>query len=102
MKQLIVRVSYGLNDSYGTITDSADRVTSHSIELTNLLPATSYHFEVSSADASANISSSSDQTFTTDSTADITPPVINNIQATVTDTTANHHLDYRLKIQIAL
>ena len=81
-------VSFGLDASYGTITDSADRVTSHSIELTNLLPATSYHFEVSSADASANISSSSDQTFTTNATADITPPIINNIQATVTDTTA--------------
>ena len=81
-------VSFGLNDSYGSITDSADHVTSHSIELTNLLPATSYHFEVSSADPSANITSSSDQTFTTNAVIDITPPVINNIQATVTDTTA--------------
>ena len=67
-------VSYGLDDSYGTITDSADDVTSHSIELTNLLPATSYHFEVSSADASANISSSSDQTLTTNTGVGNQPP----------------------------
>ncbi len=81
-------ISYGLNDTYDSITDSADHVTSHSIELTNLVPTTSYHFEVSSADSSTNIASSSDQVFITKSVVDITPPVIDNIQATVTDTTA--------------
>ena len=58
-------VSYGLDTGYGSITDFTELVISHSIELTNLLPATNYQFQISSTDSSANTSLSTELTFTT-------------------------------------
>ncbi|HRH31435.1 MAG TPA: fibronectin type III domain-containing protein, partial [Candidatus Paceibacterota bacterium] len=82
-------VSYGPTASYGTTTsetDTSPRVTSHSVTVSSLSPATTYHFKVSSNDASANLAESSDQTFTTDAAPDVTAPVISNLSATPTDT----------------
>ena len=56
--------------------------------LTNLVPGVLYHFLVSSTDASSNTASGSDTTFTTTGGINVTPPVISNVQAVVTDTTA--------------
>ncbi len=81
-------VDYGTDTSYGSNAGSATLVSSHSVTLTSLTPGTEYHFLVSSTDASSNTASGSDTTFTTNAGADTTPPVISNVQATVTDTTA--------------
>ena len=56
-------VNYGLDTGYGTNIGSADLVTSHSVTLTNLAPATDYHFLVSSADASNNSANGIDPIF---------------------------------------
>jgi len=42
-----------------------DAVTSHIVNLTGLAPNTTYHFRVKSKDAAKNLTTSSDQTFTT-------------------------------------
>ncbi len=62
------KVSYGPTSSYGTstvISDTSPRVLSHAVSLTRLLACTTYHYAVVSADASANIATSTDGTFIT-------------------------------------
>jgi hypothetical protein len=101
------RVDYGETTAYASgPQSSANYVTSHKIELTRLKADTTYHFKVTSADASANSASSEDQTFKTKGAPDTTPPVISNVSvlvmhdsATVTWTTnepANSRVDYGL------
>ena len=58
-------VNYGLSADYGSNQNSASLVTSHSITLTNLVPATLYHFQVGSTDASNNTASGIDRALTT-------------------------------------
>ncbi len=82
------RVDYGATSSYGTASTSASLVTSRSIVLSGLTASTLYHFRVQSADAQGNVATSSDQTFTTASAADTTPPVISAIASSTTGTTA--------------
>lgn len=62
------RVSYGLTNALGTNTaetDTAPRVLSHSASLTSLLACTTYHYQVTSKDASNNTTNSSVGNFTT-------------------------------------
>jgi thermitase len=59
------KVNYGLTTDYGSSVYSSTLVTSHSLILTGLSPATNYRYQVSSADASGNSASSGDYTFTT-------------------------------------
>ena len=73
-------VSYGLTSSYGQSRLNSSLVTSHSILLTGLAQATTYHFQVLSADASSNQSFSSDQTFTTDE--DVAPTNVSGLSVT--------------------
>lgn len=78
-------VEYGPTASYGTTTTEADtspRVTSHSVVISSLDPSSTYHFRVKSNDASSNLQTSSDQTFDTDATPDVTAPVISNVSST--------------------
>jgi hypothetical protein len=51
--------------NYGSSVSDSTLVISHSITLTGLSPATSYHYEVSSTDAAGNSASSAGYTFTT-------------------------------------
>lgn len=81
-------VSYGNDASYasGTVSNS-QLVTSHSVDLTGLIPCSTHHFQVTSADAVGNSAASGDYTFTMP--CDTTPPVISNVQAVnITDTGA--------------
>lgn len=59
------KVLYGTTDSYGSIATSSSNVTSHSISLSSLTASTTYHYVVVSADVAGNTSTSSDATFTT-------------------------------------
>ncbi len=100
-------VDYGLaagppySSTAGT---SSPLATSHSVTITGLTPATTYHYRVRSGDASANESFTANATF---STIDGTPPVISAVavtgvtatSATVTWTTnenATNFVDYGL------
>lgn len=58
-------VDYGLTTGYGTTRTDATRVTAHSLPLTGLAGASTYHFRVRAQDASGNTAQSGDQAFQT-------------------------------------
>jgi lysophospholipase L1-like esterase len=74
-------VNYGSTSGYGTASSTAALLTSHSIVLPGLAAGTVYHFQVAGADAVGNISTSTDQTFTT-APLPITPPTVTAQSAT--------------------
>lgn len=80
-------VNYGLTTSYGSAAANASPVTSHTINITGLVPGTTYHFRPSSKDAANNTGNGADATFIT-SSADTAKPVLSNPQVSVTATTA--------------
>jgi hypothetical protein len=76
-------------DDLGFIRTLATTGRTHEVTLTNLSPSTTYHYAVSSSDLSNNGPTISDTlSFTTDATADVTPPAISNVQVTALDSLA--------------
>jgi hypothetical protein len=59
------RVEYGQSTNYGSSQDSSNMVTSHTINLSGLMPSTTYHYRVSSGDSNGNITLSSNRQFIT-------------------------------------
>jgi len=59
-------VEYGTTASYGDEVSDATLVTSHSVAVSGLAPATEYHFRVSSSDGQGHSSSSEDAVFETE------------------------------------
>ncbi len=72
-------VDYGTTTSYGSTTADTALTTNHSAALSGLSASTLYHFRITSTDASGNVATSSDQTFTTLAAPDTTPPVISAV-----------------------
>jgi len=68
-------VDYGQTTNYGASVSNGALATAHTMALSGLTPATTYHFRVSSADGAGNASSSADSTLTT-TTADTAPPMV--------------------------
>jgi len=63
------QVEYGTTAGYGSqTTEVSNLATSHSVTLTGLTPNTLYHYRVKSKDASSNLLTSADYTFSTVST----------------------------------
>lgn len=58
-------VHYGTDANYGTNASEPSLVTGHQVALIGLTPATTYHFQVESRDATGVDSASGDLTFTT-------------------------------------
>jgi type VI protein secretion system component Hcp len=72
------QIEYGLDNNYGTLSNhDANRVTEHSIALSNLTAGTTYHFRAISQDTAGNFARSKDITFTT--ARDMQAPTISNI-----------------------
>ncbi|NTV41639.1 MAG: hypothetical protein HGA61_05220, partial [Candidatus Moranbacteria bacterium] len=92
-------VRYGLDSNYGVtfgddlINSSKDNyVTSHSVTITGLVPATKYLFKSTSVDVLGNIAESSESSFTTaapSSISSINAQSTNLGQATITWSTSN-------------
>ncbi|MBT7929424.1 hypothetical protein HN682_05880, partial [Candidatus Peregrinibacteria bacterium] len=62
------QIEYGFNNSYGFINaeeNAESGVTSHSMDLSNLYPCTTFHFRTRSYDSSDNLSLGENATFTT-------------------------------------
>ncbi|MEW6610274.1 MAG: fibronectin type III domain-containing protein [Patescibacteria group bacterium] len=74
------QVNYGVTTGYSSSIASTTLTTVHAIDLTSLIPATLYHFIVSSTDAFGNTATSSDATFTTLATS-IPPTATTTISA---------------------
>lgn len=62
-------INYGLDSSYGVARDPAVSDSDHTLQLVNLLPATTYHFQVESTDAQGNKSATAGFVFTTGGSA---------------------------------
>ena len=74
------QVEYGPAETYGSFSALDTTWTrTHQVDLHGLLPNTTYHFRVRSADPSANLALSSDQGFTTVA-LDTIPPVIPGVE----------------------
>ena len=87
-------VDLGFNTNYASSTTEADtstRVTSHTVNLTNLLSCTTYHYRVKSKDTALNLATSADNNFTTlGCTGDATvEETMNETVATSTGATLN-------------
>ena len=76
-------VNYGSTSSYSSSQTVATLVTSHTMTITGLSPATTYHFDAASTDQYGQTTTSPDGTFTTPS-ASGNPPVISGLGATTT------------------
>ena len=73
------QVEFGTSTSYGSTTTVNPTLTlSHSVPLTGLLSATTYHYRVISVDRGGNVTQSIDFTFVTAAPVDVTPPA--NVQ----------------------
>lgn len=83
------RVDFGPTIAYenGSVTSGA-MVTSHSLSLTGLTAATTYHFRVRSKDAALNERFGSDDTFVTAAAPDITAPAISAVAVVDITTTS--------------
>ena len=62
------QVDYGVSASYTGTVDNITLVTQHTLTLSGLTPAMTYHYRISSADAYGNAASSLDLTFDTNRT----------------------------------
>lgn len=84
------KVNYGLTSSYDSTKYNATLTTSHSIVLSNLPAATTYHYQVVSTDSNGGSVSSSDGTFTTQAAPPVNNPTTPTkviVPTTSTDTT---------------
>jgi hypothetical protein len=71
------QVNYGTTSAYGSQTTlDTTMLVNHSQALTGLKAGQLYHYRVLSTDASSNLATSGDLTFTTSSTPDTTPPTV--------------------------
>lgn len=76
-------LDYGLTSDYGINKMSASLTTDHSFLLSSLQSGTAFHFRVKSQDASSNISTSSDQTFST--LLDLPPTNVSGLSVVIGD-----------------
>ncbi|MDQ6631866.1 MAG: hypothetical protein M3Y82_08915, partial [Verrucomicrobiota bacterium] len=97
-------VDYGLTTSYGTTVSNGTMVVSHSINLSGLTASTSYHYHVKSKNASGQLSTSGDFTFTTLASGQVADIIIDNLAATIvgswstgTSSVDKYATDYRYK-----
>jgi len=71
------QVEYGTSATYGSSTTvAAALVTSHTMALSGLNAATTYHYRVKSRDAAGNLATSTDGSFSTTAAPDTTAPVV--------------------------
>jgi hypothetical protein len=83
------QVAYGTTTAYGsTSTLNSNLTFFHSVTITGLDANTMYHFDVMSRDASGNLATSADATFTTDANPDTTAPVIGGVSASAVSSTS--------------
>lgn len=77
-----------LNTGSAQMKSDASMVTSHVLELSGLMPGTTYYFKVESKDAANNGNMSTESSFTTSVLPDTSAPTISSIVVTPSTTTA--------------
>ncbi len=81
-------VDYGATSSYGSSKSDATLSTSHAITLDSISANTSYHYRITSTDASSNTIQTSDNTFTTAASSTSTTTTVTSV-VTVTKQVPN-------------
>lgn len=81
-------VDYGIDPTYGSTSESLVLEPSHSVALSGLLPSTTYHFRVNSADGDSNVSTGGDLTFTTAAVPDPGLSISDIVVSDITEHTA--------------
>ncbi|MFA6105983.1 MAG: fibronectin type III domain-containing protein, partial [Patescibacteria group bacterium] len=77
------QINYGLTVGYGSSTTlDATLTTQHSVNLQNLTPNQTYHYQILSRDGNNNLATSGDLTFLTGTAIDTTPVLITNVTST--------------------
>ncbi|MBP9732267.1 MAG: fibronectin type III domain-containing protein [Candidatus Magasanikbacteria bacterium] len=76
-------IEYGTSDSYGTSVINNNYNTDHFSVISGLLGGTLYHFRLYATDENGNRSVATEFVATTTDSADNTPPVISDVEATV-------------------
>jgi hypothetical protein len=75
-------VEYGTTAAYGLVTPlSSTHITGHSKTVGGLQASTTYHYRISSADATGNLAISGDNTFTTEETPGAPLSIISGVSA---------------------
>lgn len=84
------QISYGTSTAYGSLTAlNSTMTTNHSQTISGLSSNTAYHYQVRSKDASGNLATSTNQTFTTPAApADTTAPIISSLSVAPSSTSA--------------
>lgn len=87
--------SFNLDDTDTISMENLSLTSEHSLEMTNLMPNTTYYFAISSVDAADNYSLSTIASFTTDKLPDVTGPIIMNVSgvASVNEITGSWKTD---------
>jgi hypothetical protein len=86
-------VQFGTTTAYGNTPVISSATTSHSYSFSALALGTTYHFLITAADTSGNISTTTDLTLMTNVAPDVTPPNILSLVATTTDTSVSISFD---------
>lgn len=73
------RIDYGTTVEYGSSSSTVSLITSHTLYLAGLTPATVYNYRIQSADSESNTATTTNATFTTESLPDTTAPGISGI-----------------------
>jgi hypothetical protein len=84
-------LDYGETNLYeiATIGNGTNLSTSHSLDLTGLLPSTLYYIQLTSVDSDGNSTVAGDLTFTTDASGSSVPPIISNEAVVAQETSAS-------------
>ena len=69
---------YSANSTYNLSESQTSYLTSHTQTLSNLAPATTYHYRITITDSASNATVDTDRTFTTPAQQDTAAPVISN------------------------
>jgi uncharacterized lipoprotein YddW (UPF0748 family) len=99
-------VEFGLTHEYGLTSRTGARALGHTAVLSNLLPATLYHYRMKVSDAAGNLAVSADATFLTNPEGVISDLILDNPHATVVGawntglgTSDKYGPDYRYRAQ---
>lgn len=98
----LVKVEYGTNANYGSVADSGEEFSlTHAVSLRGLSANTLYHYRVEAVDEAGNITTSFDNTFTTEELVAVSEPTTTILTSSTTPTTQTPTSSTTSSLQIA-
>ncbi len=81
----LTRIVYGTSTDYGLEIEGTSYKTSHSVNLEDLSPETTYHYQIKAQDSSGNVGTYTDKTFTTLVLEEVTEEVTEEVGEEATE-----------------